>query len=168
MFAIRNNAGLSLIELLVTLTIIIILTMTAVPSFLTLYREHQLTSNIQNLHYTLQFARSSAIKSNQTVYVHFKTGNNWCYGANLGTSCDCSAANSCTLSHFQFTNQALSLSTSGLASNTLSFESTRGATNKNSRITFSLSGKSTAVSLNVSALGNMQYCSSTLDGYATC
>jgi len=69
----------------------------AVPSFIEAIDKYQLKTAADNLNSDLQFARFEAIRNNQTAYVNFSTGANWCYGINLGSTCDCTTANSCQL-----------------------------------------------------------------------
>lgn len=169
LFSIYRCLGLSLIEILIALSIVIILTVATVPTFINLYQEHHLKSYIQNLNYVLQYARSEAIKNNQTVYVNFQTGDNWCYGINAGTNCSCNVATSCGLGTYVAPrSQDLSLSTSGLSNQSLTFEGTHGATNTSSTLTFSLYGKTSSITIKITALGNLQYCSSTYSEYPTC
>lgn len=66
---IYRDKGFTLIELLVTLAIAGIVLGLAAPSFSTSIRNSRLTSNINTLVATLNFARSEAIKRNQSVTV---------------------------------------------------------------------------------------------------
>lgn len=161
--------GLTLIEMLVVLTILAIMLTFAVPSFLSLYQEYRLTAMVEHLYQTLQFARSSAIKNNQPIYVVFQTGDNWCYGVNASTSCSCNMANSCTLANVATARgQDLTLSTTGLTGNIFTFEGTHGASNVTATINFTLYGQSKSVGVRIKPLGNMQVCSSTVSGYPAC
>jgi type IV fimbrial biogenesis protein FimT len=157
-------------ELLVVLTILIILAVLTVPSFLSLIREFHVTGAGEDLLYNLQYARSEAIKRNQNIYVTFSTADPFCYGINVGSSCSCTTAGNCTLGAFSEPNtQVITMTTKGLSSNSLIFEGTRGvATNGASEIIFTVYGQSTAMGVSITALGNMQMCSSTISGYITC
>lgn len=59
--------GFTLIELMVTVTILSVLTMVAVPSFNEAILSHKLTSYANNFVASAQLARSEAIKRNATV-----------------------------------------------------------------------------------------------------
>lgn len=157
-------------ELLVVLTIIVVLVLIAVPSFLTFIQEFRVTANGENLLYNLQYARSEAIKRNANIVVTFSAIDPWCYGINVGSSCTCATAGSCTLGSFAAPAPHLTtMTTSGLASNSLTFEGTRGAlTNGKTTITFTVYGQTTAMAVESSALGNMFMCSSTVSGYPAC
>ena len=165
----KDHFGITLIEILMIMIIVVIITAIAVPSFLTFVQERRLTMTAENLFSAMQYARSEAIKRNATVYVNFQTGDNWCYGMNTGSSCNCSTASSCNLGAVQTPQtQQISLSTTGLSSNSVQFESSRGAANTSSgKVTFTLYGQSVSMSLLIGQLGNAQLCSS-LSGYQAC
>lgn len=171
MSRIRNQQGFTVLELLVVLSITVILTVLAIPTFENFYQEYRATATGQNLLYNLQFARSTAIETNQNVYVTFGTSQPWCYGINAGSSCNCGTAGSCGLGTFTGANsQEFTVSTSGLSSNSLIFESTRGATtNGKTIITFTVFGQtSPAMSVEVTNIGNMIMCSTSISGYSAC
>lgn len=169
MFAKQNSQGLNLIELIVALAIVIILTLAAVPSFISLFQEYHLSTTTENLYYVLQYARSQAIETNQTVYVNFHTGDSWCYGVNAGSTCNCTVANNCGLGTYSAPqSQVLTLSLSGIMGNNISFEGSHGATYSTSTVTFTLYGGTNAIGIDISQLGNMQMCSSTISGYPAC
>lgn len=164
----RNQPGITLIELLIVLAIVIILAATAVPSFITYLQTNRLTSATENMYYTLQYARSEAIKRNVTVYVSFKTGNSWCYGVNPGSTCTCDVANSCTLGSTQAPSGGqLTLTATGLTSNSLHFEPNHGAATASSKITIT-NGQGTAMGVDVGLLGSLLLCSSQVPGFPVC
>lgn len=168
MFRITSQ-GFSLFEFMIALSIVIILTIIAVPVFIKVYQEYHVSTATQHLYQVLQYARTSAIQKNQTVYVNFQTGDSWCYGVNPGSSCSCNVANSCTLGSYSATKtQDLTLSTSGLSGGNLTFEGTHGAANITSTITFTQYSGTTALGINVTPFGNLQLCSSTISGYSAC
>lgn len=72
----QYNKGFTLLELLVTLTIISTVTLIGVPSFQGAIRGSRLTTAINELVTALNVARSEAIKRNRYVVVR-KTGANW-------------------------------------------------------------------------------------------
>jgi type IV fimbrial biogenesis protein FimT len=161
--------GFTLIELLIALTIVIILALVAIPTFRDLYIRYSLSTTAQRLQYLLQYARSEAIKNNATIHTVFQTGTNWCYGINSGATCNCSVANNCALgAEGAPLLQDIQLTTTGMTGNSIQFEGTHGATNVATSVTFTQSGTSTAITLKIGALGNMQLCSATISGYPTC
>ena len=165
----QDNLGVTLLEALVVLAVIVITTIIAVPSFITFIQERRLTLAAENLYYAMQTARSEAIKRNATIYVSFQTGDSWCFGANTGSNCTCTTPSGCNIGTAQAPqSQQLTLSTTGLTSNSFQFEGTRGASNVSSgKITLTLYGQTTSVSILIGNLGNIQLCSS-LSGYQAC
>ena len=165
----RTTQGISLIELLVILTITAILITIAAPTFTTLNQNYHLTTAAESLYNTLQYARSEAVKQNKTIYVTFQTGDNWCYGVNTLSACNCSTPNSCNLGTTNtLKTQQLSLSTSGLTNNSVQFEGTHGAANASGSVTLTLYGQTTLITLSISRLGNLQLCSTGISGYTAC
>jgi type IV fimbrial biogenesis protein FimT len=158
--------GMTLAEVLIALVIVSILIIVGVPTFIAFYQEYRLSTNTEKLYYSLQYARSAAIKNNQTVYVNFSTGTAWCYGINANSTCNCTLTNSCGLGTYNAsTTQDFSLSTTGLSGNTLIFDGTHGSASTSS-VTFTLN--SNAMSVSIMALGNMRVCSNQISGYPTC
>jgi type IV fimbrial biogenesis protein FimT len=165
----KNSQGVSLVELLIVLMISGILLLVAIPSYVTYLQQNQIIGTTETLFYTMQYARSEAIKQNRTVYVSFQTGDNWCYGVNPGSACTCTTANSCTLGVTQSnSSQALALSSSGLSTTSVSFDPVHGASYTNGSLTFTLAGSSNAMSVKVNIQGNLQVCSNQISGYSTC
>jgi type IV fimbrial biogenesis protein FimT len=147
----------------------IILALAAIPSFRYLYQKQRLQSTAQQLYYVLSFARSEAIKRNSSVYVNFQTSDNWCYGVKPASNCNCSVSNDCTLGSYNASRtQDMTLTATGLTNNSLQYEGTRGATGSSILLTFTSYGQSDAISIKITALGNMQLCSSTISGYPSC
>lgn len=164
----RNSQGINLIQLMIALTIVVIFTMISVPTFLSLIKEKRLTATAEQLYQALQSARSEAIARNQPVYIIFQTGTTWCYGINVNATCDCTQANTCSLGAVQAGTSDITLSTTGLSSNSFRFDGVRGTANLSGTITFTLNSPTTSMSITVSKLGNVQICSPTVSGFQTC
>lgn len=164
-----ETKGFSLIEILITLSVFAIITVMALPLFSEMIQNYRLKTAAENLYYSLQYARSEAVKRNQTVYMNFNTGDTWCFGIKAGSTCDCTVSGSCTLGTTTAANaQELSLSLSGMTSNTLQFDAIRAGANAAAIITYTAYGQTPAVSINVGLLGSTQICSNTLTDYQTC
>jgi type IV fimbrial biogenesis protein FimT len=163
----RQQQGVNLIELLIGIVILAVIMLIAVPSYLSYTQKDRLTATVQEFYYNLQFARSEAIKDNSTVYVSIQTGSSWCYGMKVGSACNCTTANSCTLQAVTAPNTQLTLSTTGLIS-PLSFENTHGANYQTPILTFTLTGQTNALSIEVGMLGNLQLCSAQYSEYPVC
>jgi type IV fimbrial biogenesis protein FimT len=169
MFMLRKYKAITLIEALVMLFIVLILTVIAIPSFTSISRNFRVSATAEGLFAALQYARTEAIKRNATIYVSFVTGDSWCYGINVGSVCSCNTVNSCGLSTvIAPAAQQISLSTTGLVSNSINFEGTAGAANASGSITFTAYGRSELVTISVGRLGNLQTCSTGITGYQGC
>jgi len=157
----------SLVELLIILVIVVVLILLAIPSLLNLMRQYRVTSNAQALYFNLQYARSEALKRGQSVYISFQTGSSWCYGMNRGSACNCTNPSSCNLGSFTPTSSQLSLTLSGFSS-PLIFQGSRGNANGTGTITLTAIGGTQSMGVDVSTVGNILLCSTTLSGYPTC
>ena len=163
------TGGFSLIELMVALVIAIILIMVGVPTFNSLIRDYRLRITSEDLYNTLNYARTEAVKRNAIIYVSFNTGDTWCYGVNTGSACNCTVANNCNLGTTTYpAAQQLTMTTSGLVSNSIYFEGAHGAANASGSMTFTEYGLTPYVQLTVGRLGRVQSCSNTLGGYQGC
>jgi type IV fimbrial biogenesis protein FimT len=160
--------GFTLVEMLVVTAIVLILVVVAVPSFVNYVQLNRITVLAQNLYYNLQYARSEAIKRNTTVYVSFTSGSSWCYGINVGSSCTCSTPSSCSLGATSFGSTQATLSSSGLSSNALYFEPNHGASNVAATVSYTITGGTSAVSVEVGLSGSVQTCSNNVSGFQTC
>lgn len=168
MFTLRERNGFTLPELLVVLGVTIILSLVSIPSFVTLIQNHRLTSTVDTFYYNLQNARTQAIQNNTTAYVSLVTGDTWCYGIKLGSSCTCSTANSCTLTVSASAPQLISLSQNGYSGSNLSFEGTHGSANVSGSVTFTIYGQSTLATVSIGKMGNLQICATGLNEYTAC
>jgi Tfp pilus assembly protein FimT len=160
---------LGILEMLVVFFIVSILTLLALPTLLSYNQEQRVTLYTQNLYYALELARSEAVKRNTTVYVSFQTTDNWCYGINPGSICNCSVTNNCAIKTAVAPRlQDLTLTATGLTTNALSFEPTHGAAGAKSVITFTAFNQTPAMSVEVPVMGSALMCSSNISGYPVC
>ena len=79
----RNNEGVTIIEIMVVIGIIAILAAIAVPGFVGWIPNYKLRSGTEDIQSTLQHARIRAIKQNTSAVVSFNTGNET-YAASVG------------------------------------------------------------------------------------
>ncbi len=152
---------------MVVLVIVTILAVVAVPAFITYLQTNRLIGASQQLYDALQNARSEAIKRNVTMYVTFQTGSNWCYGLNPSATCNCASGTTCTLGNTAVTSSPLTLSTSGLTNNAITFEPNHGAANVSGTVTLT-SSNGNAISVKVRLLGDLLICSANVSGYSAC
>jgi type IV fimbrial biogenesis protein FimT len=73
----RLASGVTLVELLVSLVLVVILLMIAIPSYQSITTSSRMTSEINGLVTHLQFARSEAVKRGESVTVTSNNGINW-------------------------------------------------------------------------------------------
>lgn len=106
----KPGSGFTLIETLVTLTLVGILVNLATPGFQKLIERELLIAAAETLYGQLQLTRLEALSSHRSTRLVFKTVNNqvWCYGLSH-SQCDCQQPDSCQLhgreyvvSHQQF------------------------------------------------------------------
>ena len=88
-----KNAGLTLLELMITLAIVAIIVSLSVPSFSSFRATQRLIGAAEQLYGSLQQARSESIARNVPAYVNFAADGSevWTYGTSSETSlCDVS------------------------------------------------------------------------------
>lgn len=157
--------GFTLVEALLTVTIVGILGALALPSFNDMRDKYRLKAAAEALYGDLQYGRSMAIRSNSTLHVSLTSS---CWGLNTSTACDCATANSCQAKQVPVSSfPGVTMETSAA---TTSFDGTRGLAGGGAiAVTFtSTLGKQARVSL--SALGRTVLCSpsASIPDYPTC
>lgn len=169
MSGLHQRNGITLIELLVMLAIVVVLTLLSIPMFNSLIQHYRITTAADELYASLQYARTEAVKRNTNVYVSLTTGDTWCYGINTGSTCSCSTAGSCNLGSVSApAAQLLSLSATGLSSNAFYFDTVHGGASNAVTITFTLYGQSSLITTSIGRLGNVSVCSTGISGYTGC
>ena len=88
--------GVTLIELMVALAILVIVVAVAVPSFQNARESNRVQAAAEAVFAHFQFARSEAIRQSQDLTVQVTPGTAWCLGISNNTAgCDCNTAGSC-------------------------------------------------------------------------
>lgn len=162
--AVRVAQGFTLIEIIVTLTVLTILALIAVPSYRDAIDKYRLKAASEALFGEFQNAKSIAPLRKANVTMHFTTGAAWCAGVTGKTDCACTQADStqadyCEIRRVQaseFKNATLSAADFGGAAR-LVFEPVRGTATAGSVNLTSALGKQTTIS--ASALGRITLCS---------
>lgn len=162
-------------EAMVAVAILGIVAGLGIPSFQAYLENSRLRSASEHLYSDIKLIHSEAIKNQTDMYVSFQTGANWCYGIDDAGSCNCAAANDCTvdgnevvISGTDFkdvTMGAAGLNSSG-GITYFTIDGTRGTVDIVGSVTFTNNGKS--MSVNVNKMGNPDVCSADINGYSSC
>lgn len=177
----RRAAGFTLVEFLVALTVLAIVSVSALPSFDEFRARQRVRAAIDNLYTDLQYARSESVQRNAVVSVDFSTGTAWCYGIHQGAGgCDCTTANSCsikTVSGADFPGVQMSSAnfTGGGTETAYQIDPRRGQSvdAANTPVTGAVllaNQNSQSVRADVNAMGRVRLCSpdGTVPGYPSC
>ena len=90
--------GFTLFELMISVAIISIISIIGLVSYQHLIANQALSYRADQIYYTLQFAKSEAIKRNKKIYVHFcEQKTIWKMGISESSQCDCFTSNACQL-----------------------------------------------------------------------
>lgn len=93
----RNCFGLTLLELLITVSIIALVLTLGVPSVLEAQKNMQLKGAAEVSYFALQKARSTAISSQKDIMVMLKSTPPWCIAVSDDGLCDCQVYQDCTV-----------------------------------------------------------------------
>jgi len=171
------NKGVTLIELLIALSIVVIIAGYSITSFSSYMERQKLKAAGETIFADLRLAQSESIKRNQTVYVDFETyEGGWCYGVNVGSECSCNTKNSCQLDNVEKVKSnerfnGITLESAKFAGNKdyTAFDPVKGFAQadgvKNGTIWLQ-SDDGTQLAVIVNRLGRVRFCSLTLSGYS--
>jgi type IV fimbrial biogenesis protein FimT len=94
----KVQAGFTLIELMVTIAVLVILTVLAVPSFVDSIDRRRIVDAAEGISKQVQQARTAAIQSNRPIAMVIDISEpEWCFGLTDQLTCDCSEAGSCEI-----------------------------------------------------------------------
>lgn len=98
----RHVTGVTLIEMIITVLVLVIILVFAVPSYRDLNERRALQGVANGIISAVALAKEEAIKRDQVVRVQFADfGKGVCVGASTAAApCDCSTAGSCPLAAF--------------------------------------------------------------------
>jgi len=169
-----RQAGLTLIELVVTVVVIGILATVAAPAFNSFFERQRLIGAADSLYGAIRFARAEALKKDQevTVLVSTSTASEWCVGTvDTGLTCDCSASDCTvdgvvrTISYSDF--PGVSATTAG---GSYTFYPKRGTISATNEVTFT-NASGSQLRLELTKLGRPSLCApsgSSISGYSGC
>jgi prepilin-type N-terminal cleavage/methylation domain-containing protein len=181
-----NHKGMTLVELLAVVLIVVILAMIAIPKLSDMVRNYRVVTASENLYDTLQYAKMYAIRNDVDVYVYFSQYDDWCYAVGLGTQCSCKNPSNpvqevhCKLGIWRTEKRGITslyINNGNISQHWLIF-SGRG-TIKNTpaplKLTFNAYTKvnerspvAPYIEITVSPLGNITMCSTNIAGYKAC
>lgn len=75
----RRQSGFTLVELVITMVIVGVVVAFGVPSFQGFMQQNRVKSGAQSLYSALVYARSEALKRNDSIYI-YPNGGNWSDG----------------------------------------------------------------------------------------
>lgn len=175
-----SKNGFTLIELIVAIAVLGILITVGLPAFTELNDRHRLKGATQGVFDLMQFARSEAVKRNETISISFAGvgDSTWCAGLSNGGECDCTETDSTQNDYCDIDGarkilngddfSGTSLDAASFAGNTFtSINPMRGTATAGSITLDSAQGLSTQVL--ISTLGRVRYCSDDPAlGYPSC
>lgn len=154
----QKQTGFTLMELMIVIVIVAILAALALPSFKSVLERRRLVGATENLFSDLQYARSEAIKRNETIRFQVTTGANWCFGIDDddGAACDCNA-NACEVDGLpknvvsnSYTNIQMT------AGGVVEFDPRQGLPDTARTYTFRIGSSGSTKSVNINSIGRVQ------------
>jgi type IV fimbrial biogenesis protein FimT len=157
-----RHLGFTLVELMVTIAVLIILLMVAVPSFQRTIDNRRIIGAADNILADLRYAQSESIKRNVQIPVVFTEGANWSYNVNTDPVRSTSGAD--------YRGTSIVVATTG---DTLTFDPRRGTLQEAPVATQALititSAMNSVLAVQVDPLSHMSLCTTTgTGGYPSC
>jgi type IV fimbrial biogenesis protein FimT len=161
----RSDAGLTLVEILVTLALMAALATLTLPSFGQMIDRHRLISAAETLAADLAQARFEAARAGQPLHVVFRAGSDWCYAVALAPACACDQPQPCQLK----TVRAADLPGIRLRQAADAHFDPAALSTVGGRASFESDAGEPRLSVGLTALGRARVCSpSGLRGYPAC
>jgi Tfp pilus assembly protein FimT len=180
----ERNAGLSLFELLVGMTVTSLLIVVALPSVNLMMQHARLNTAAETLHNHFLYTREKVFveQTTEAIYVTFyrRSDSDWCYGLSDKTACNCQLSSldhedSCIVGSDD--SNKLKVVTSSDYKNVVKLKdvefknltamiSRKRTPIRGGTVTFATSERSVEVTL--TPVGRVRICASTGEGYARC
>jgi type IV fimbrial biogenesis protein FimT len=93
----RRSRGLTLLEMMVALAIVVVLLTLALPSFGNMMSRQRLKAAAEQMSMDLAELRFLAAQRGQTMHVSLSAGPQWCYALAVEGGCDCRVPQGCQL-----------------------------------------------------------------------
>jgi Tfp pilus assembly protein FimT len=93
----RNFYGITLLELLITISITTLVLTLGVPAILAVQKTMQLKGAIEVSYFAFQQARATAVATRHDIYIAIDASNNWCIALSDQGLCDCTIYDGCTV-----------------------------------------------------------------------
>ncbi len=166
----RKQHGMTLTEILVVVFMVAILAAILTPAMNTYFNQANLKGAAEALYDDVNLARSTAIKTTNSVTITFISGA-WCYGLSSGTvACTCTNAPSSSNCNLGLTTSASFKNTTLAVTNTnMTFTTSRGDTTNNTAI-FSATSPAQSATVTINSMGIPSLCSTnaSVGGYPAC
>jgi len=98
----HNLSGLTLLELLITISILMLVVTLGSPAINSIQKNMQLKGAAQSSYFAFQQARVAAITKSIDVTVAIRPGESWCAALSDSGVCDCAIAYECTLDGVEY------------------------------------------------------------------
>jgi prepilin peptidase dependent protein A/type IV fimbrial biogenesis protein FimT len=98
----HNLSGLTLLELLITISILVLVVSIGSPAINSIQKNMQLKGAAESSYFAFQQARVAAITQSIDVSVAIHSGDNWCAALSDTGVCDCTVANECTINGVEY------------------------------------------------------------------
>jgi Tfp pilus assembly protein FimT len=171
----HNLSGLTLLELLITISILILLVSLGLPAINSIQKNIQLKAAVRSTYFAFQQARVAAISKNIDVTITIISGEKWCAALSDSGVCDCGIAFECTLDEVEYKVDSADYRFVSIdkvtfgANNVAIFDANRGlAIGHAGSITFTDGEKK--LKLILSNMGRVRICAvgSSIGGYEAC
>jgi prepilin peptidase dependent protein A/type IV fimbrial biogenesis protein FimT len=98
----RYLSGLTLLELLITISIIVLVMLLVSPAIISMQKHMQLKGAAQSSYFAFQHARGAAIAKSTDITVAIRPGKSWCAALSDNGTCDCATKNECSLDGVEY------------------------------------------------------------------
>lgn len=166
-----RNQGFTVVETLITMGLLAIIALAAIPSWNDFVKKKELINATEAIYDTLKLAYSESTKRNTDITVSFISGTNWCVGLSDVGDCDCKTG-TCTIQGVTHvidstSYSGINLSVTDLTSSKyVTFEGIRGLASNSGTVT--LMNSPYSIVLSVNKIGLLKACSNNVSGYSVC